>query len=264
MNQADGIRYDAYVAELYDTYVNSTFDVPFFLNEAEGVSGEVLELMAGTGRVSVPLIKAGARLTCVDHSSAMLGVLQEKLERENLSACVHRMDVRNLDLAKRFELAFIPFHSFAELLAESDQRRTLAGIYEHLSASGRFICTLHNPAVRLRRVDGQLRLRRKCDLGNSGGMLLVWGLEHFDRGTGVVQGQQFFEEYDASGVMQRRTLLEIRFRSLSREDFEELATSTGFRVIALYGDYSYSEFQEDTSPFMLWVLGKSPVASGCA
>ena len=81
MNQADSFRYNAYVAGLYDTYVNTTFDVPFFLNEAKGVSGEVLELMAGTGRVSIPLIKAGVRLTCVDRSSAMLTILEEKLER---------------------------------------------------------------------------------------------------------------------------------------------------------------------------------------
>jgi len=114
----------------------------------------------------------------------------------------------------------------------------------------------------LRRVDGQLRLWRKCDLDHDEGMLLVWGLEEFDRATRVVHSQQFIEEYDASWVMQRRTLLELRFRPLNREEFEELARSTGFRAIALYGDYSYSEFQEDTSRSMLWVLGKPPVARG--
>lgn len=257
-----GTKYNAYVAELYDTYVEVAFDISFFLNATKGISGEVLELMAGTGRVSIPLIKAGVRLTCVDNSPEMLAVLQEKLEREDLSASVYRMDVRNLDLGKRFDLAIIPFHSFAELLTESDQRKTLTGVYKHLAEGGQFICTLHNPPVRLKSVDGRLRLWRKCELDDNQEVLLVLGLQRYDQGTHIVHGLQFFEEYDASGVMQRRTLLEIRFCLLSRDEFEDLARSAGFEVVALYGDYSYSEFQEDTSPFMVWVLEKSPTACG--
>jgi hypothetical protein len=93
-------------------------------------------------------------------------------------------------------------------------------------------------------------------------VLLVLGLERYDQGTHIVHGLQFFEEYDASGVMQRRTLLEIRFCLLSTDEFEDLARSAGFEVVALYGDYSYSEFQEDTSPFMVWLLEKEPAACG--
>ena len=68
------IQWDA-VASLYDSYVTATFDVPFFLAEAKAVPGPVLELMAGTGRVSLPLVEAGVPLTCVDASGAMLSRL---------------------------------------------------------------------------------------------------------------------------------------------------------------------------------------------
>ena len=260
MDQADGMKYDAYVAKLYDTYVNTAFDVPFFLNEAKEVSGEVLELMSGTGRVSIPLIEAGVQLTCVDNSPEMLAVLREKLERRSLSASIHQMDVRSLDLGKQFELVFIPFHSFSELLTESDQLKALAGIYDHLTKGGRFICTLHNPPVRLKLTDGLLRLRRRCELDNNE-KLLVWGMETLDQARRIVSSLQIFEEYDANKVMRRRTLLELQFCPLSRDEFEELARSAGFRAVGLCGDYSYSVFREDTSPFMVWVLDKSP--AGC-
>lgn len=46
----DPIRWDD-VADLYDSYVNTTFDLPFLVGEARKVKGEVLELMCGTGRV---------------------------------------------------------------------------------------------------------------------------------------------------------------------------------------------------------------------
>jgi len=249
------VKYDAYMAKLYDTHVNTAFDVPFFLNETKGVSGKVLELMSGTGRVSIPLIEAGVQLTCVDNSPEMLAVLREKLAERSLSASVRQMDVRNLDLGKQFELAFIPLHSFSELLTESDQLKTLAGIYDHLTKGGRFICTLRNPPVILERVDGLIRLQRRRELENKG-ELFVWGLQTLDQAKRIVRHLQFYEEYDASGVMQRRTLQEIQFCLLNRDEFEELAKSVGFRVTALYGDYSHSEFREDTSPFMLGVLEK--------
>ncbi len=48
------IKYDQ-IADIYDTFVRTQLDIPFFLNEASQTKGELLELMCGTGRVSVPL-----------------------------------------------------------------------------------------------------------------------------------------------------------------------------------------------------------------
>jgi hypothetical protein len=41
------------VADLYDLYVQTEVDVPFFLQEAQGCQS-VLELTSGTGRLSLP------------------------------------------------------------------------------------------------------------------------------------------------------------------------------------------------------------------
>ena len=69
---------------LYDRDVTAEYDVPFFRSEVEAVKGPVLELMAGTGRLSLPLIEAGATSTCVDSSAGMLEVLSRKLARRGL------------------------------------------------------------------------------------------------------------------------------------------------------------------------------------
>ncbi|HSN68315.1 MAG TPA: class I SAM-dependent methyltransferase, partial [Thermoanaerobaculia bacterium] len=58
------IDYDS-VAALYDAYITTDFDVAFFADEVRRSRGPVLELMSGTGRLSIPLIEAGAELTCV-------------------------------------------------------------------------------------------------------------------------------------------------------------------------------------------------------
>jgi SAM-dependent methyltransferase len=244
------------VADLYDTYVPADFDIPFFLTEAGQASGPVLELMSGTGRVSLPLIQAGVNLTCVDLSRKMLSILKEKLDRRGLRADLHAMDVCELELPRQFDLAFIPFHSFAEIVSPAGQRKALARIYQHLAPGGRFICTLGNPALRRQAVDGNLRLFRKYPLPDEG-TLLLWLLEKFDpQDDQVVETLEFFEEYDARGILRSKRLLELRFRLSTRDEFEERARTVGFQVLDFYGDYDYSPFSANTSPFMIWRLGK--------
>ena len=60
------------MADVYDLYVTSDLDVGFYVAEAGKVREKVLELMCGTGRVSVPLLEAGVDLTCVDASEVAL------------------------------------------------------------------------------------------------------------------------------------------------------------------------------------------------
>jgi len=249
INNYDGI------ADLYDIYVPVTFDVDFFLQETKKVSGEVLELMAGSGRVSLPLIEAGVKLTCVDLSAGLNKILAEKLREKDLQADIYEMDVCELDLQKQFEMVIIPFHSFAHLISREDQQKALARIYEHLLPGGTFICTLGNPKLRQADVDGGLRLFRKYELPNDG-MLLLWIAEkNNDENEQVVEAMQFYEEYDRDGVLTSKRLLELHFRLSHREEFEELAKEAGFTIKEFYGDYEYSPFDDD-SPFMIWVLEK--------
>lgn len=168
----------AQVASLYDIYVTMEFDIPFFLQEAQS-HAKVLELMAGTGRVSLPLLRAGVNLTCVDSSPLMLDRLRQKLHTEGLTADVHEMDICNLALGATFDLILIPFHSFAEITFPTDQRAALRAIRNHLPSTGRFICTLHNPPIRLKSVDGFLHLRGKYSLHEQPGTLMLWSLENY-------------------------------------------------------------------------------------
>jgi SAM-dependent methyltransferase len=244
-------------ADLYDLYVRSDLDVPFFLDQARQAGGNALELMSGTGRVSLPLLEAGVRLACVDASAEMLQALEAKARGRGLPVEAYQMDVRALDLGRTFDLIFIPFHAFAELHAEADQRQALAQARRHLSDQGRFIVTLHNPAVRLKRVDGQLRLWASVPLETRPGRLLVWGLETHDPEAALVSGMQFFEIYSGQGILEARRMVEFRFRVIERAAFEALAEAAGLRVARLYGDYAASPFAADTSPFMIFDLRKA-------
>jgi SAM-dependent methyltransferase len=246
-------NYD-HIADLYDIYVPATEDIDFFVKETTKVSGEVLELMSGTGRVSIPLIEAGVKLTCVDVSAALNDIFLRKLQQKNLEAEVIQMDVCDLDLRKQFEMVIIPFSSFAHITAPDAQLEALSRIRQHLLPGGTFICTLGNPALRRETIDGQLRLFRKYPLPETNGTLLLWIQENFSMDDRqVVEAMQFYEEYDSTGALTSKRLLELHFRLSERDEFEDLAKTVGFGVKAFYGDYHYTEFIDD-SPAMIWVL----------
>lgn len=244
------------IAAIYDLFVNTDYDVKFFVDELDGITDPILELMAGTGRLTMPLLKAGFSVVAVDFSADMLSVLRSKLVREGLTAELHEMDVTQLDLGRQFKKIIIPFQAFPEITTNNDQKRALQAIFEHLEPGGEFVCTLHNPVVRMNAIDNQLRLAARQDLDH-GGHLLVWLLQKRNPDTNVVEVMEFFEEYDANGVMTSKRYSPLQFHLLARKDFQELVDEVGFEIVHVYGDYSRGAFSEEHSPFMIWILRRS-------
>ncbi len=246
------IDYDK-VAELYDLYVHTDYDLDFFTSEIKVKGTKVLELTAGTGRLSIPLIEAGADLTCLDISQGMLNVLTEKLQKKNLSARVVCADICEISFQSEFELAIFPFQSFMELVGRERQTAALVAIYRALENGGKFICTLHNPTMRRKVVDGALRIVGHFPKDN--GTLIVSGFEQ--GGDPVVTRQQFFEYYNETGNLEWKRILPMHFEFIEKQDFQEMVERVGFRVKELYGNYDRNEFNSESSPVMIWGLEKA-------
>jgi SAM-dependent methyltransferase len=250
------IDYDS-VADIYDLYVTSDLDIGFYLEEATKVGGKILELMCGTGRVSIPLLEAGVDLTCVDASEGMLARLEERLRVRKLKARVVRADVRHLDLGEeQFELALVPFHSFSELASPRDRELAMRAVFGCLREGGCLICPLHNPPIRAESADGALRFNGSFATAD-GGRLVISGFETLDESSGVVDMLQFYEVFDASNELVAKRALPMRFALIDRSGFVEAAEAGGFVPVALYGDYGRSEYSEESSPFMVWILEKA-------
>jgi len=240
----------ARIADLYDAFVNTQADLAFF-EDAAPPDGDVLELMCGTGRLTLPLLAAGIQVTALDYSDDMLAVLRGKLTERGLNIPVHQADVRNFDLGRTFPQVILPFQAFPELTQPTDQRAALTAIYRHVAPGGTFICTLHNPAVRRQSIDEAYRLAARVPY--NGGQLMVWLLQRMDT-TDVAEVLEFFEIYDADGAMTDKRTSSLRFHLLKGADFEAMATDSGFIVADVYGNYERGPFQPGTSPFMIYKL----------
>ena len=242
------------VADIYDAYVRTEEDVPFFQEECARTTGRVLELMCGTGRLSLRLLEAGASLTCVDSSAPMLSMLQKKLDLCGLTASIFEQDVTRLSIPGSYSLALIPFNSFAEITEDADQSAALTAIRQSLEDHSRLIVTLHNPAVRLQQVDGILHTIGRFPLDERGSTISLSACEQYCAASGLITGHQILEGIESSGrsLWKRRT--NIRFRLVTRERFHDLVMNTGFTVEGLFGNYDRSLFDEAASPYMIWSL----------
>jgi SAM-dependent methyltransferase len=236
------------VASYYDSYVQTDFDLAFWLDEARRCLGPRLELMCGTGRISLPILRDGLALTCADYSGGQLAVLRQKLAREHLSAEVVQADARSLPWRDAFDLVFIGFHAFAELVTADDQLAALRSIRGTLRTGGRFVCSLHNPAVRGPQLDGQWRAIGTFDLPGTDRRLEVRGRYLWDPASGLADGEQLYRELEADGRVALETALPVRFLLIGADAFLAMARQAGLRLEEQWGSYARAPFEPATSP----------------
>jgi ubiquinone/menaquinone biosynthesis C-methylase UbiE len=243
-----------FVADLYDTYVTVDFDIDFYRKLTQEYKGKCLELMCGTGRVSLPLLKQNIDLTCVDYSDDMLNVFRKKAKELNITPSIECQDVCDLNLNDSYNLIFIPFNSFSEITDSKRQELALGKIYKHLDNEGTFICTLYNPEYRIKTADGLLRILGKFQIDENKSLVISY-YNQYNEKTRNVTGIQFYEIYDKHNELIDKRYLDICFSLINKEDLIEMATKVGFKVKDIFGDYNFSPFSE-TSMFMNFLLVK--------
>jgi SAM-dependent methyltransferase len=76
--------YEAPTSEFYDHIVSyrERDDVGFYVELVSSVDGPVLELGHGTGRILIPIARAGKEIVGLDASPSMKAICDEKLEQE--------------------------------------------------------------------------------------------------------------------------------------------------------------------------------------
>ena len=246
----DASSYDGFVAEFYDqvTPYADRQDLKFFSALAAAAPGPVLELGCGTGRIMLPMLRAGAEVCGIDSSRAMLGVCVEKLAREPeaLRDRAHLMlaDMRDFTLGRHFALAVAPFRGFQHLLSVEDQLACLDRIRVHLSPGGRCVLDLFNPSLKALtdpsrdEVFGQEPPFRMAD-----GRVVTRGHRILSRNFGE-QTSDVELIYDVTYPKggRERFVHAFPMRWLYRFEAEHLLARAGFKVEAVYEDYAETPF----------------------
>lgn len=108
-------------------------------------AGPVLDLGAGSGRLTVPLVKAGARVTALDISDDMLAHLRLALGDHPGLDCVVA-DMREFDLDRRYGLVVLGATSIT-LLDRAGRAQLYGSVRRHLVRGGTFALTVAGGAA---------------------------------------------------------------------------------------------------------------------
>lgn len=241
------------IADIYDIYNQSIYDIDFYIKRYKNFKGRAIELMAGTGRLAIPLLKAGINLDCLDISSNLLAKLTEKAKKYNLNTKIYNSDIRKFVLENVYDLIIIGFNSLSEIIDENDCELIFQSIYSNLSRNGEFVFSLYNPIYRRKYINDALSLVNEYDYKNEKVLFFISSKE--DENS-IVDVTQLYEFYNTEGLLINKKLLKIKFKLISKDDIERIIIKTGFVIKEIFGNYNEDAFNENMSPFMLYILTK--------
>ncbi|RZQ62983.1 class I SAM-dependent methyltransferase [Amycolatopsis suaedae] len=134
------------LAEVYDQLYPVTAGVEQcvgVLAELAGEGGSALEFGVGTGRIAIPLAARGVRVTGIDSSSKMLGVLRSNDPGATVDT-VHAT-FGGLDLDRRFDLVAGVFNALCCAPTQDEQIEVLRVMRRHLAPGGRIVLETFEP-----------------------------------------------------------------------------------------------------------------------
>jgi SAM-dependent methyltransferase len=251
MSQFDGFAryYDADFGSFED-------DIPFYRELARRCGGPILEPMCGSGRILLPLARAGYRLTGVDVSPALLQVARTKLAAAGLLGQVELLeaDICQPLQSGPFGMALIGLNSFMHLLSTKDQLAALRQIHAVLRPDGLLALDLFNPDLRAISSYNNEMIFDKVLVLEDGSQVYKFVTQQADPAAQTITTQFIYDEQDASGLV-RRNVQTFTLRWLYRFELEHLLARAGFELEAVYGSYDLDEY-ENASEQMLVVARK--------
>src|SRR5258708_30286492 len=135
--------------DLYDLVMGESPAEGFYRDEALKHGGGVLELACGSGRLTIPLAKAGLDIVGLDLAPTMLSRARARARAAGVEVTWIEADMRHFDLGRRFGFIFIATNSLLHLATSEDLALCLASAARHLEPGGRFAFDVFNPALRI-------------------------------------------------------------------------------------------------------------------
>ncbi len=206
------------LAALYQLqYANYRDDVAFYSRLAERFSAtRILEIGAGSGRVSIPLARRGIEVTGLELSPKMLELGREHASLEGVNVNFVLGDARDFKLEAQFPLVIAPFNALMHLYTVSDQDKALGCIKAHLEPGGAFAFDVYAPNFGL---EGVLRHEGETFLEPDGTRTDVFLLQRIDRTAQIVTTTYYVDTISPEKNLSRN-VIELTQRYFTRFELQ--------------------------------------------
>jgi SAM-dependent methyltransferase len=206
---------------LYDAWCESVDeDIGFYLRACAGADGPIVELGVGSGRIAVPLCRAGHRVRGLDASPAMLARARERAERAGVSERLelHLGDLRSPPPLGPAARVLAPFRPFLHLHGDAERLAALEAARRLLAEDGLLVFDVFEPtAADIRKTHDRFIEREPG----------IWERARWDAARRTI---------DLSVRARGRTVsMQLEWRSA--DEWRSLCEQAGLRVVQAYAGW---------------------------
>ncbi|MBD3405659.1 MAG: methyltransferase domain-containing protein [Candidatus Lokiarchaeota archaeon] len=228
------------VAEFYELFSDNT-DLPFYLEYAQRCGSPILDIAAGTGRVTRYLAQQGFHVTALESSPSMLQhskYLVSRLTPEVRSRIeLVSGNMMNFSLDRKYSLIIIP-NSFGHAMTTGEQLSTLQSIHKHLSDDGLFILDLFPGAVMNEHAKFQDNPTRMQD----GRTVIREGEFHVDFVKQILRLDLRYVVFDKQGIEENEVMVTSGASVIFNREADLLIHFSGFEVEQELGGFDSSPY----------------------
>ncbi|WP_409496660.1 daptide-type RiPP biosynthesis methyltransferase [Amycolatopsis sp. cmx-11-12] len=211
---------------VYDrTCGQDTTEISEVLRLAHGITGPVLELACGAGRLTLPLGARGRQVVAVDNSPSLLSLLKSRLRNERISLV--EADMTDFSLGRSF--ALIVLAAFSVTLLDTRQRASLfLRVRQHLAAGGVFYVSGIDHAETL--TSGMRPAERVAVVVDDDSVITFY--LHFDGRRRILTTSVLQEEVNSQVTAHRALFTSVRHMISSKELADEVRAA-GLEVVEI-------------------------------
>ena len=240
------------VGEFYDFFADDS-DIPFYIEYAQKTGSPILDLAAGTGRVTFRLAQDGFDIVALEKSPSMMAEARKKLDALPKSVS-HRVklvtgSMKQFSLNQKFALVIVP-NSFGHLLTTRDQISTIESIKEHLQDQGIFILDLYPGEHQYEHATFE---DASVELPN-GQTVIRSGVIKSDFRKKLMRVELRYTVFNADGRIANQVDVTSGVALLFSKDVDYLLMKTGMHVVNEFGDFDKNPFTPESGRRILILI----------
>jgi SAM-dependent methyltransferase len=239
--------------EVYDLVAaNVPYGLDFYIALAREAQGPVLDIACGTGRIFLPCLQAGVDIEGLDLYEPMLRALRAKAAALGLSPRLHRCDMSDFSLPRRYALVMIPFNAFIHNMTQDAQVSCLVRCREHLLPGGQLVFDTFFPSLEYVRTPAGTRvLEGEIPHPQTGLPMRMYDTRTLDR---VAQTQHSLNELEllaADGSVEAVHRSEVSSRYIYKHEMELLLRVASFVRWEVYGDFDRRPLMQENDAMIV-------------
>jgi SAM-dependent methyltransferase len=224
-------------------------DLPFWRSLVAREAAPTLELGCGTGRLLIPLARAGLPVVGIDRSEPMLARAVARSRRlvRRRRPRVLRGDIRSLPFAAQsFGVVMAPYGLFQSLVRPADLTRLVDEVRRVLRPGGVLGVDLVPDLPKWREYRGRVSLKGHSE---SGGHITLVESVRQDRKRGLTIFDEEFTERTGRRVERRK--FSLTFRTVALKTVVRRLERAGFAIDAVLGDYRGAPWHDQADVWLV-------------